>query len=141
MGCGDVASEAVTAAELKAASSGNPMILEQITLDRDLLNLLHRLAPEVAQSVYYGFWYTPKMDALLALIREAQQRVTGEVSLNLYKGNIMVVGRKSDDSLFDANIATFEDDAGAYDQADAAGFIKLNALRMRIAAGKGRKLI
>ena len=75
-----------------------------------------------------------------ALIDYSQQYVNGKVRVKLYKGNVIVVGRESDDSLFDANIATFEDDAGAYDQADAAGFIKLNALRLRIAANKGRKV-
>ena len=78
---------------------------------------------------------------LQALIDEAQKDVTGEARIKLYKGNVMVVGRQSDDSLFDQAIATFEDDAGAYDQRDAEGFIKLNALRMRIAANKGRKLL
>ena len=109
------------------------LVLEQITLDRDLLNLLHRLAPEVAQSVYYGFWYTPKMDALLALIREAQQRVTGEVSLNLYKGNIMVDGRASPNSLYDASDATMEG-GGSYSQSDAEGFLRIQGLPSRVQA-------
>jgi argininosuccinate synthase len=78
---------------------------------------------------------------LQQMIDASQANVNGVVRMKLYKGNVIITGRKSDDSLFDANIATFEDDAGAYDQQDAAGFIKLNALRMRIAAGKGRKLL
>ena len=78
------------------------------------------------------------MDFIRAAFQQAERLIDGRVRLKLYKGNVIVTGRKSDDSLFDANIATFEDDAGAYDQADAGGFIKLNALRMRIAAGKGR---
>ena len=78
---------------------------------------------------------------LQKMIDESQQVVNGDVRLKLYKGNVIVVGRRSEDSLFDENIATFEDDAGSYDQKDAAGFIKLNALRMRIAAGKGRNLL
>ncbi len=76
-------------------------LVEQLTLDRDLMHLRDRLAPEVAEMVYYGFWYTAKMDALMAFIREAQKNVTGEVSLNLYKGNIMVDGRSSPNSLYD----------------------------------------
>src|SRR5205823_7204703 len=82
--------------------------LEQLTLDRDLVHLRDRLSPEVAEMVYYGFWYTAKMDALLAFIREAQKHVTGEVSLNLYKGNIMVAGRSSPNNLYDAGIASME---------------------------------
>jgi argininosuccinate synthase len=83
---------------------------------------------------------SPEREALQALIDETQTYVNGTVRLKLYKGNVDVVGRKSDDSLFDEKIATFEEDQGAYDQKDAEGFIKLNALRLRIAAGKGRKL-
>lgn len=93
-----------------------------------------------ASLIYTGYWWSPERLMLQQMIDASQVHVNGLVRLKLYKGNVIVTGRKSDDSLFDANIATFEDDAGAYDQADAAGFIKLNALRMRIAANKGRKL-
>ena len=91
--------------------------------------------------MYNGFWWSPERKALQALIDDTQTPVNGRVRLKLYKGNVVVVGRESVDSLFDESIATFEDDAGAYDQKDAEGFIKLNALRLRIAAGKGRNLL
>jgi len=84
------------------------LVLEQLTLDRDLVHLRNRLAPEVAELVYYGLWYTPKMDALLAFMRQAIQPVTGQVRLKLYKGNIMVDGRSSPNSLYDEGIATME---------------------------------
>ena len=93
-----------------------------------------------ASLIYNGFWWSPERVMLQQMIDASQASVNGVVRLKLYKGNVVVTGRKSDDSLFDANIATFEEDGGAYNQADAAGFIKLNALRLRIAAGKGRKL-
>ena len=95
--------------------------------------------PRYASLVYNGYWWSAERQALQSLIDYSQLYVNGLVRLKLYKGNVIVVGRQSDDSLFDEDIATFEDDAGAYDQADAAGFIKLNALRLRIAAQKGRK--
>ena len=88
--------------------------------------------------IYNGYWWSPERRALQALIDETQTFVNGDVRIKLYKGNVIVVGRASKDSLFDESIATFEDDAGAYDQTDAEGFIKLNALRLRIAASKGR---
>ena len=113
--------------------------MESLTLDRELAHLKDELMPRYASLVYNGYWWSPERLALQALIDYSQQYVNGKVRLKLYKGNVIVVGRESDDSLFDEAIATFEDDAGAYDQADAAGFIKLNALRMRIAALKGRK--
>ena len=94
--------------------------------------------PKYASLIYNGYWWAPERRALQTLIDESQKFVNGNVRLKLYKGNVIVVGRESKDSLFDASIATFEDDAGAYNQADAAGFIKLNALRLRIAAMKGR---
>lgn len=115
--------------------------IESITLDREAAHLKDSLMPKYAEVVYNGYWWSPERRALQALIDDTQTPVNGEVRLKLYKGNVVVVGRRSDDSLFDASIATFEDDAGAYDQKDAAGFIKLNALRLRIAAGKGRKLL
>ncbi|GAB5499503.1 MAG: argininosuccinate synthase [Pseudohongiellaceae bacterium] len=113
--------------------------IESITLDRELAHLKDDLMPRYATLVYNGYWWSPERVALQALIDNSQLYVNGKVRLKLYKGNVMVVGRESADSLFDENIATFEDDAGAYDQKDAAGFIKLNALRLRIAAQKGRK--
>lgn len=113
--------------------------MESITLDRELAHLKDDLMPRYASLVYNGYWWSPERVALQTLIDDSQQYVNGKVRLKLYKGNVIVVGRESEDSLFDEAIATFEDDAGAYDQADAAGFIKLNALRLRIAAQKGRK--
>jgi len=112
--------------------------IESITLDRELAHLKDELMPKYATLVYNGYWWAPERIALQTLIDQSQTFVNGNVRLKLYKGNVIVVGRESKDSLFDATIATFEDDAGAYDQADAAGFIKLNALRLRIAAMKGR---
>jgi argininosuccinate synthase len=107
------------------------MYVEQLTTDRDLTHLRDRLAPEVAEMVYYGFWYTAKLDALLAFIREAQKNVTGEVKLNLYKGNIMVASRSSPFSLYDAGIASMEA-GGSYDQTDAEGFLRIQGLPVRV---------
>jgi len=106
--------------------------MESITLDRELAHLKDDLMPRYASLIYNGYWWSPEREALQALIDKTQDRVNGVVRLKLYKGNVMVTGRKSPDSLFDASIATFEDDAGSYDQKDAGGFIKLNALRLRI---------
>jgi len=114
--------------------------IESLTLDRELAHLKDELMPKYASLVYNGYWFSPERKALQALVDYSQQYVNGTVRLKLYKGNVAVVGRESADSLFDVKIATFEDDAGAYNQADAGGFIKLNALRLRIAAGKGRKI-
>ncbi len=105
--------------------------IEQLTMDRDLAHLRDRLAPEVAEMVYYGFWYTAKMDALLAFIREAQKNVTGEVALNLYKGNIMVDNRHSPLSLYDEGIASMEG-GGSYNQTDAEGFLRIQSLPARV---------
>ena len=113
--------------------------MESITLDRELGHLKDELMPRYAKLIYTGYWWAPERQALQALIDHSQQYVNGEVRLKLYKGNITVVGRQSDDTLYDSAIVTFEDDAGAYDQADASGFIRLNALRLRVAASKGRK--
>lgn len=113
--------------------------IESLTLDRELAHLKDELMPRYASLIYNGYWWSPERTALQALIDQSQQHVNGIVRLKLYKGNVIVVGRSSDDSLFDGEVATFEEDAGAYDQADAAGFIKLNALRLRLAAQKGRK--
>lgn len=106
-------------------------VIEQITLDRDLMHLRDRLAPEVAEMVYYGFWYTAKMDALLAFIRSAQRHVTGEATLNLYKGNISVASRHSPNSLYDEGIASMEG-GGSYNQTDAEGFLRIQGLPVRV---------
>jgi argininosuccinate synthase len=108
-------------------------ILEQITLDRDLMHLRDRLSPEVAEMVYYGFWYHAKMDALMSFIREAQKPVTGEVLLALYKGNVLVQSRTSPNSLYDEGIATMEG-GGAYNQSDAEGFLRIQGLPSRVQA-------
>ena len=107
------------------------MYVEQLTMDRDLMHLRDRLAPEVAEMVYYGFWYTPKMDALLSFIQEAQKPATGEVTLKLYKGNISVDSRSSPNSLYDAEIATMEG-GGSYNQDDAEGFLRIQGLPSRV---------
>ena len=112
--------------------------IESLTLDREVAHLKDELMPRYAGLVYNGYWWSPERRMLQTAIDESQAVVNGTVRLKLYKGNVIVVGRKSDDSLFDGSIATFEEDDGAYNQADAEGFIKLNALRMRIAAGRGR---
>ena len=113
--------------------------LESITLDREAAHLKDELMPRYASIIYNGYWWSPERRMLQAAIDDSQQVVNGEVRLRLYKGNVMVAGRRSPDSLFDESIATFEDDAGAYDQKDAEGFIRLNALRLRIAASRKRK--
>ena len=112
--------------------------IESLTLDREVAHLKDELMPRYAKLVYNGYWWSPEREMLQKMIDASQVSVNGDVRLKLYKGNVEVVGRRSDDSLFDENIATFEDDAGAYDQQDAEGFIKLNALRLRIAASKKR---
>jgi argininosuccinate synthase len=109
--------------------------IESITLDREVAHLKDELMPRYASLIYNGYWWSPERYMLQEMIDASQRHVNGSVRLKLYKGNVIVAGRKSDsDNLFDEAIATFEDDAGAYDQRDAGGFIKLNALRMRIAA-------
>lgn len=115
--------------------------IESITLDREAAHLKDELMPRYAKLIYNGFWWSEERKMLQQMIDYSQRHVNGEVRLKLYKGNVVVVGRRSDDSLFDESIATFEDDAGSYNQKDAEGFIKLNALRMRIAASKGRNLL
>jgi len=113
--------------------------IESITLDREVAHLKDELMPRYATLVYNGYWWSPERRMMQTMIDESQKTVNGFVRLKLYKGNVEVVGRKSDtDSLFDENIATFEDDEGSYNQKDAEGFIKLNALRMRIEAMKKR---
>ncbi len=113
--------------------------MESLTLDREVTHLKDELMPRYAKLIYNGFWWSPEREMMQEMIDASQKNVNGTVRLKLYKGNVSVVGRKSEtDSLFDANIASFEDDQGAYDQKDAAGFIKLNALRLRIAAGRNK---
>lgn len=114
--------------------------IESITLDREVAHLKDSIMPKYADMIYNGYWWSPERKMLQTMIDETQTFVNGDVRVKLYKGAVHVVGRRSKDSLFDEKIATFEDDAGAYNQKDAEGFIKLNALRMRIAANKGRKL-
>ncbi len=114
--------------------------IESITLDREAAHLKDELMPRYASLIYNGYWFSPEREMLQKLIDESQRHVNGTVRLKLYRGNVIVVGRKSDnDSLFDASIATFEDDAGAYNQKDAEGFIRLNALRLAIQARKRRR--
>lgn len=105
--------------------------LEQLTLDRDLVHLRDRLSPEVAEMVYYGYWYVPKMDALMAFIGEAQRPVTGHVDIALYKGNVMIAGRSSPNSLYDAAVASMEK-GGSYNQTDAEGFLRIVGLPSRV---------
>ena len=107
------------------------MYIEQLAMDRDLMHLRDRLAPEVAEMVYYGFWYAAKFDALQAFIGDAQKNSTGEVRLNLYKGNIMVDSRTSPNSLYDEGIATMEG-GGSYNQTDAEGFLRIEGLPCRV---------
>ncbi len=109
--------------------------MESLTLDREAAHLKDSLMPRYAELIYNGYWYSPERRMLQAAIDQTQAVVNGVVRLKLYKGNVLVVGRRSEsDSLFDSAIATFEEDAGAYDQGDATGFIRLNALRLRVAA-------
>ena len=111
--------------------------MESLTLDREAAHLKDELMPKYASLIYNGYWWSPEREMLQHLIDASQQSVNGVVRLKLYKGNVIVAGRKSTtDSLFDESIATFEEDAGAYNQKDAEGFIKLNALRLRIRAKK-----
>ncbi len=114
--------------------------IESITLDREAAHLKDEIMPKYAKLIYNGFWFSPEREMLQALIDKSQEHVSGVVRLKLYKGNVINAGRKSDNSLFDEKIATFEDDAGAYDQKDAEGFIRLNGLRLAIEASKGRDL-
>jgi argininosuccinate synthase len=114
--------------------------MESLTLDRESAHLKDDLMPRYAKLVYNGYWWSPEREALQAMIDRTQEVVNGVVRMKLYKGNAYVAGRRSEtDSLFDASIATFEDDAGAYNQKDAEGFIKLNALRLRVAARRGKR--
>ena len=112
--------------------------IESITLDREVAHFKDSLMPRYAELVYNGYWWSPERTMMQTAIDQSQSVVNGLVRMKLYKGNAIVAGRQSEQTLFDEKIATFEDDEGAYNQADAEGFIKLNALRLRIAAGKGR---
>ena len=114
--------------------------IESLTLDREVAHLKDELMPKYANLIYNGYWWAPERLMLQTAIDQSQTVVNGDVRIKLFKGSVSVVGRQSADSLFDARIATFDDDGGAYNQADAEGFIKLNALRLRIAANSGRKL-
>jgi len=114
--------------------------IESITLDREVAHLKDDLMPRYASLIYNGYWWSPERRLLQGLIDESQRHVNGRVRLKLYKGNVVVTGRASaSDSLFDTDVVTFEDDRGAYDQRDAEGFIRLNALRMRLAHRRGRR--
>ena len=113
--------------------------MESITLDREAGHLKDSIMPRYAELIYNGFWFSPERRMLQALIDESQRSVTGRVRIKLYKGNVTCVGRESPHSLYDTRVVTFEDDQGAYDQVDAQGFIKLNALRLRLGAMVGRR--
>jgi argininosuccinate synthase len=113
--------------------------MESITLDREAAHLKDSLMPRYAELIYNGFWFSPERRMLQALIDTSQASVTGRVRLKLYKGNVTCIGRESPHSLYDTRVVTFEDDQGAYDQVDAQGFIKLNALRLRLGAMAGRR--
>ena len=108
--------------------------LESLTLDREAAHLKDELMPRYASLIYNGYWWSPERKMLQAMIDESQQYVNGDVRLKLYKGGVYNAGRRSPDSLFDADVATFEDDGGAYNQKDAEGFIRLNSLRLRTGA-------
>jgi len=113
--------------------------IESITLDRGAAHLKDELMPKYAELIYNGFWFSPEREMLQALIDQSQTHVNGTVRLKLYKGSARTVGRWSDDSLYSEAHVTFEDDAGAYDQKDAAGFIKINALRLKLLAARDRR--
>ncbi len=113
--------------------------IESITLDREAAHLKDSLMPRYAELIYNGFWFSPERRMLQAAIDESQRSVTGRVRLKLYKGNVSVIGRESPNSLYSMAVVTFEDDQGAYDQTDAQGFIKLQSLRLRLAAAAGRR--
>ena len=103
--------------------------IESLTMDREVMHIRDSLIPKVSQLIYNGFWYSPEMNSILAFINETQKNVTGDVKILLYKGNVRILGRRSDYSLYNNQLATFEED-NLYDQSDATGFIKLNSLRL-----------
>jgi len=106
--------------------------VESITMDREVMHQRDQLSPKIAQLIYNGFWYAPEFEALTAFVDKSQENVTGKARVKLYKGNCMVVGRQAEKTLYDPQISTFDEDEGAYDQTDATGFIRLNALRLRV---------
>ncbi|HUE41236.1 MAG TPA: argininosuccinate synthase, partial [Chthoniobacterales bacterium] len=110
--------------------------METLTMDREVMHLRDSLIPKYSELVYNGFWFSPEREALQALVTETQRNVTGLVRLKLYKGNIIVAGRKSPKSLYDPKIATMEAERSSYDQGDATGFIRLNALRLKVRASR-----
>jgi len=114
--------------------------IESVTLDGGAMHLKDELMPRYASLIYNGFWFSPEREMLQAAIDKSQEHVTGRVTMKLYKGNATVIGRESEHSLYDQDLVTFEEGSGAYDQRDAAGFIKLNALRLRTLALRRRKL-
>ena len=103
--------------------------IESLTMDREVMHIRDSLIPKVSQLIYNGFWYSPEMNSILAFVNETQKNVTGDVKILLYKGNVRILGRRSDYSLYSNQLATFEED-NLYDQSDATGFIKLNSLRL-----------
>jgi len=111
--------------------------VESITMDREVMLMRDQMSPKIAQLIYNGFWYSPEMDFMMDLVRKSQENVSGTARVRLYKGNCDVVGRRSPNSLYDEKISTFEEDQGAYQQADAGAFIKLNALRLRVRKNAG----
>ncbi len=111
--------------------------VESITMDREVMLQRDQLSPKIAQLIYNGFWFAPEMEALAAFVNKSQENVTGTARMRLYKGNCTVVGRRAEKTLYDPKIATFEEDEGAYHQADATGFIRLNALRLRARKNAG----
>jgi len=111
--------------------------MESLTMDREVMHLRDSLIPKYSELVYNGFWFSPEREALQALVSETQRQVTGSVRLKLYKGNLIVAGRKSPKTLYDSKIATMEGEASLYDQSDATGFIRLNALRLKLRAARG----
>ncbi|MBI5091705.1 MAG: argininosuccinate synthase [Candidatus Hydrogenedentes bacterium] len=111
--------------------------VESITMDREVMLMRDQMSPKIAQLIYNGFWYSPEMELMMDLVKKTQENVTGTARVRLYKGNCDVVGRKAPKTLYDSKITTFEEDQGAYQQADAAAFIKLNALRLRVRKNAG----
>jgi argininosuccinate synthase len=114
--------------------------IESITLDGGAMHLKDEIMPRYAKLIYNGFWFSPEREMLQALIDKSQEHVTGRVRMKLYKGNATVIGRESPAALYDQDLVTFEEGSSSYDQRDAAGFIRLNALRLRIAATRDRRL-
>jgi argininosuccinate synthase len=113
--------------------------IDSITLDRGAAHLKDELMPRYAELIYNGFWFSPEREMLQAAIDKSQEHVSGRVTMKLYKGNAVVIGRESDLSLYDQDLVTFEEGSGSYDHRDAAGFIRLNALRLRTLAQRARK--